>query len=246
MARKKDKKPREEPTRGHGWDASEAKEAKVAEGLKRSQMDEGKVTLIDRDLTTPVIETYDADTGALEGSILLKDGNREGLLGLVKIVENVSVELDHDSNIESMNFQGNLNIENPSKKDRIWDIDITLKNIEKTDLASEAIKIRELGTDDATNVETHKFQIKDAVPNLLLVKEYINTLPNADDVLTEREIEADLEKLKNKTSKAGSKVKVVEAKDEEEEEEEKEEEEDEDPEDDETYPDGRILWNLHR
>jgi hypothetical protein len=238
MARKKDKKPREEPTRGHGWDASEAKEAKVAEGLKRSQMDEGKVTLIDRDLTTPVIETYDADTGALEGSILLKDGNREGLLGLVKIVENVSVELDHDSNIESMNFQGNLNIENPSKKDRIWDIDITLKNIEKTDLASEAIKIRELGTDDATNVETHKFQIKDAVPNLLLVKEYINTLPNADDVLTEREIEADLEKLKNKTSKAGSKVKVVEAKDEEEEEEEKEEEEDEEPEDDETYPDG--------
>ena len=180
-----------------------------------------------------MIETYDADTGALEGSILLKDGNREGLLGLVKIVENVSVELDHDSNIESMNFQGNLNIENPSKKDRIWDIDITLKNIDKTDLASEDIKIRELGTDDATNVETHKFQIKNEVPNLLLVKEYVNTLPNADDVLTVRDIEADLDKLKNKTSKAGSKVKAVAT-----EVEEEEEEEEEEPDEDETYPDG--------
>ena len=231
MARKKDKKPQEEPKRRYGWDASEADEAKVADGLKRSQMDDGKVTLVDRDLTTPVIETYDADTGALEGSILLKDGNREGLLGLVKIVENVSVELDHDSNIESMNFQGNLNIENPSKKDRIWDIDITLKNIDKTDLASEDIKIRELGTDDATNVETHKFQIKNEVPNLLLVKEYVNTLPNADDVLTVRDIEADLEKLKNKTSRAGSKVKTVVT-------EVEEEEEEEEPDEDETYPDG--------
>jgi len=244
MARKKDKKHHEEPTRGSGWDASEAKEEKVAEGLKRSQMDDGKVTLIDRDLSTPVIETYDADTGALEGSILLKDGNREGLLGLVKIVENVSVELDHDSNIESMNFQGNLNVENPSKKDRIWDIDITLKNIDKTDLASEDIKIRELGTDDATNVETHEFQIKAEVPNLLLVKEYINTLPNADDVLTVRDIEADLEKLKNKTSKAGSNVKTVvteeEEEEEEDEEENEEEEEDEEPEEDETYPDGGV------
>ena len=232
MARKKDKKHREEaPTQKSGWDASEADESKVAEGLKRSDKDDGKVTLVDRDLTTPVIETYDADTGALEGSILLKDGNREGLLGLVKIVENVSVELDHESNIESMNFQGNLNIENPSKEDRIWDIDITLKNIEKTDLASEDIKIRELGTDDDTNIETHEFQIKDEVPNLLLVKEYVNTLPNADDVLTVRDIEADLEKLKNKTSKAGSKVKTVVT----EVEEEKEEEE---TDEDEIYPDG--------
>ncbi|MHA1669908.1 MAG: hypothetical protein ACTSV5_04940 [Promethearchaeota archaeon] len=235
MARKKDKKPREEPTQKYGWDASEADESKVAEGLKRSDKDDGKVTLIDRDLSTPVIETYDANTGALEGSILLKDGNREGLLGLVKIVENVNVDLDHESNIESMNFQGNLNIENPSKIDRIWDIDISLKNIDKTDLASEDIKIRELGTDDNTNVETHQFKIKDEVPNLLLVKEYVNTLPNADDVLTERDIEADLDKLKNKTSKAGSKVKAVvnEVEEEEEEEEEKNEEDD-------IYPDGGI------
>jgi uncharacterized repeat protein (TIGR01451 family) len=245
MARRKRGKSKE-PESKYGWDTSEAEESKVADGLKRSQMDEGKVTLVDRDISTPVIETYDKDTGALEGSILLKDGNREGLLGLVKIIEDVDVELDHESNIESMNFQGKLNVENPSKEDRLWDIDIELKNIEKTDLKSKNIKIQELGTDEDTNVETHEFLIKDAVPNLLLVKEYVNTLPNADDVLNNRDIENDLLKLKNKTSKAGSEVKKAEEEDEEEEdeeedEEEEDEEEDEDEEDedeDESYSDG--------
>ena len=235
MGRRKRGKSKE-PDQKYGWDSSEAEEAKVAEGLKRSQMDEGKVTLVDRDLSTPVIETYDKDTGTLEGAILLKDGNREGLLGLVKIIEDVDVELDHESNIESMNFQGKLNIENPSKKDRLWDIDIELKNIEKTDLKSKAIKIQELGTDEDTNVETHKFLIKAEVPNLLLVKEYVNTLPNADDVLNNRDIENDLLKLKSKTSKAGSEVKKVE--EEKEEELDEDESEDEDEDEDDSYSDG--------
>ncbi|MHA1782952.1 MAG: hypothetical protein ACTSUL_05925, partial [Promethearchaeota archaeon] len=165
MARKKDKKKKE--VSRMGWGAEEVEEAKIAEGLKRSDLDVGKVEIVDRDLTTPVIETYDADTGELEGAILLKDGNREGLLGLVKIIEDVNVELDHDSNIESLNFKGKLNVENPSKKDRLWDIDIELKNIEKTNLKSEIIKIRELGTEDDDNVESQAFAIKEEVPNLL-------------------------------------------------------------------------------
>ncbi len=99
MARKRDKRPREEPKPRYGFAAEEAAEEKLAEGLKRSELDDGKVVLVDRDISTPVIETYDATTGELEGSILLKDGNREGLTGLVKIIENVDVELDHNSNI---------------------------------------------------------------------------------------------------------------------------------------------------
>jgi len=126
MARKrKEKGVREAPRMG--WGVEEVEESRFAEGLKRSELDEGKVVLVDRDLSTPVIETYDADTGELEGSILLKNGNREGLLGLVKIVEHVNTKLDHYGNIESINFQGSLNIENPSKDDRLWDIDINLK-----------------------------------------------------------------------------------------------------------------------
>jgi len=225
MARKKEKKPREAPRThsGTGWAAEEVAEEKIAEGLKRSDLDDGKVTLIDRDLSTPVIETYDADTGELEGSILLKDGNREGLTGLVKIIENIDVELDHNANIDAMNFKGKLSVENQSKKDRIWDIDLTLKNIDSTSLKSNEIKIRELGTDKDTNTYTEDFVIKGEIKNLLLVKEYVNTLPEADNVLNIRDIESDLLKAKDKTSKAGTKVKEKNTFVEEEEEEEEEE-----------------------
>lgn len=238
MARK-DKKKKEKLTTRTTWGREEVEEAKVAEGLKRSDLDEGKVTLIDRDLTTPVIETYDADTGQLEGSILLKDGNREGLLGLVKIIEHVNAELDHDGNIESMNFKGKLNVENPSKKDRIWDIDIELKNIESTNLKTKEIKIRELGTDQKTSIKSQDFLLKQEARNLLLIKEYVNTLSNADEILNIRDIENDIMKLKDKTSKAGSNVvkkEVIVEKKVEEEEEEEEDEEEEDDED--TWSDG--------
>ena len=204
MARKKDKK-KKEPR--FGWGSEEVDEEKVAEGLRRTEMDEGKVRLVDRDISTPVIETYDADTGELEGSILLKDGNREGLLGLVKIDEAVDVNLDHNANIESINFTGKLNVENPSKKDRIWDIDIELKNIEGTNLKSNEIKIRELGTDAKTNLYSESFSITGEAKNLLLIKEYVNTLPDADSVLNLRDIETDLMRSKDKSSKVGKNVK---------------------------------------
>jgi len=226
MARKKEKKPREAPRTSTGWAAEEVAEEKIADGLKRSDLNDGKVTLIDRDLSTPVIETYDADTGELEGSILLKDRNREGLTGLVKIIEKVDVELDHDANINAMNFKGKLSVENQSKKDRIWDIDLTLKNIDRTTIKSNEIKIRELGTDNKTNTYTEDFAIKGEIQNLLLVKEYVNTLPEADNVLNIRDIESDLLKAKDKTSKAGTNVKEKSTFVEEEQEEEEEEEED--------------------
>ena len=53
MARKKVKKMRDLPRMG--WDATEVDESKVAEGLKRTEMDEGKVRLVDRDISTPYI-----------------------------------------------------------------------------------------------------------------------------------------------------------------------------------------------
>ena len=240
MARKKDKRTREEPKPRYGFADEEAAEEKLAEGLKRSELNDGKVVLVDRDISTPVIETYDANTGELEGSILLKDGNREGLTGLVKIIENVDVELDHDSNINSINFKGKLSVENQSKKDRLWDIDLSLKNIDSTSLKSNDIKIRELGTDKNTNTYSEDFVIKEEIKNLLLVQEYVNTLPDADSVLNIRDIETNLMKAKDKTSKAGAKVKERVAPVEEEEEEEEEELEEEEEEDDESLEDGGV------
>ncbi len=200
MARKKkEKKPKRTAM---GWDAEDKDEALAAKGLKRVDLDEGRVTLVDRDTSTPLIETYDAETGELEGSILLKDGNREGLVVQVKIVEEVKVEQEHDANITSIGFNGSLDVVNPSKVDRLWDIDILLKNIDATNLKSSEIKILELGTTEDDNVDSREFQIKGEAKNLLLVKEYINCLPNADDILNISDIESDLINLKGKTAAA--------------------------------------------
>ncbi|MHA1723436.1 MAG: hypothetical protein ACTSXH_01140 [Promethearchaeota archaeon] len=221
--KEKEKKKKEEPSTAH-WGAEEEDEALKAEGLKRIDMDVGRVELVDRDTSTPYIETYDEDTGELEGSILLKDENREGLLDLVKILEQVKLEQDHDANMKSIGFKGQLNVENPSKVDRLWDIDLTLKNIEQTTLKSGQIKIQELGVTEKDNVYSQDFQIKGEAKNLLLVKEYINTSSNADDILNIRDIENDLLSLKDKTGKAEA---IEEIEEEEEEEGEEEEEEDE-------------------
>ena len=205
MAKKDKKKKVTRPSTRMGYDATEAEEEIIAEALKRKDMDRGLVELIDRDTSTPVIETYDGDTGELEGSIVLKNGNREGLLALVKIIETVDVEQDHDVNIKSFAHSGKFNIENSSKVDRLWDIDVSLENIGSTDLKSKDISIRELGTESPDNVDSREFKITKDIKNLLLVKEFINTNPNADDVLNINDIEKELLKLKDKKSGVSSK-----------------------------------------
>ena len=223
---KKDKK--KKPPSRVGWDTTEAEEELIAEALKRKDLDTGLVELVDRDTATPVIETYDEDTGKLEGSIMLKNGNREGLLALVKIIEDVDVAQDHDGNIESFTHAGKLNIENPSKVDRLWDIDVSLENIGSTNLKSKEISIQELGTEEPENVDSRDFKITKDIKNLLLVKEFICTLPDADSVLNINDIEMELLKLKDKTGEASSKspntVKPAVVEEEEEEEEEEDEE----------------------
>ncbi|MFX1276694.1 MAG: hypothetical protein ACFFBP_09670 [Promethearchaeota archaeon] len=221
MARKRkveETKP-SKPSKTMGWDDEDKDEALEAEGLKSIDMDKGYVELVDRDTSTPYIETYDEKTGEVEGKILLKNGNRRGKLALVKIIEQVDVKQDHEANIDSIGFSGKLNVENPSTVDRIWDIDITLKNTSETNLKSDQIKIRELGTDKDNNVDSREFKITGEAKNLLLVKEYINTLSNAEDVLNIHDIERDLLKLQDHTASTTTI-----------EEEEEEEEEDEDEE----------------
>ncbi|MHA2281576.1 MAG: hypothetical protein ACXAC5_12080 [Promethearchaeota archaeon] len=234
---KKDKKKERRPSR-MGYDDSEAGEELIAEGLKRTDLDDGKVKLVDRDTATPVIETYDEDTGQLEGSILLKNGNREGLLALVKIIEDVEVKQDHDANVESFSFGGKISIENPSTADRLWDIDVVLDNVGSTDLKSKEISIRELGTEYPDNVETREFELKKDVQNLVLVKEFISTLTEADDVLNINDIENAILKLKEKSSKVSKKVVATIPPTAEDENEEEEDEEEDDEEEGETWEDG--------
>ncbi|MGQ4873106.1 MAG: hypothetical protein ACP6IY_03435 [Promethearchaeia archaeon] len=198
MARKKDKKKKKDEELG--WDAEDAEEAKEAEALLGTDMDEGRVVLEDKDKSTVGIETYDEDTGKKEGVIILKDGNTEGLLAQVRIVEQVGVEQDHNAEVKTISFSGKLEVENPSTVDRLWDIDISLTGTEVTNLESSQISIRELGTTDEDRKYEQEFQITGEAKNLLLIKEYINTLPDADSILNITDIEKDLDSLKEKKS----------------------------------------------
>jgi len=132
--------------------------------------------------------------------IILDERTTEGLSVLVELIEEVEVQQDHEANINQIGFNGKLLIENPSSIDRVWDIDISLTNTENTNLESNEIKIKELGISEEEKSYAQEFQLMGEIKNLLLVKEYINTNPNADDILNPKDIEGDLLKLKQKVS----------------------------------------------
>ncbi len=219
-------------------------------GLRLIDKEQGRAKL-ERDPENIIYtEKPGEDVSLLENYVLLKDGKRDGLIALVKIIEDVKVSQDHDANIESIGFSGKLNIENPSKKDRLWDINLVLKNIETTSLPPNEIKIQELGVTENDNIKSHEFKIEGEAKNLLLVKEYISTLPNADEILNIRDIETNLLNLKDKTAKAEEiaveeeaveeEEKKEEGEEEEEEEEEEKEEEEEEEEEGNEEPDGGV------
>ena len=123
-------------------------------------------------------------------------GRGEGLSAIVRIAEEVNVEQDHYATIKSINFNGSLNVENPSTADRIWDIKIAFEDVEGTSLDSNEILVKELGVTEDDNTDSREFEISGEAQNLLLVKEYVSSMPDADSILNSRDIETDLLKLK--------------------------------------------------
>jgi len=134
-----------------------------------------------------------------ESRIELRGGSEEGLLAIVKIAEDVKVEQDHDANLNSLNFSGQLIIENPSNEDRLWDIDVVLKDKDLTNLESDQIIIKELGIEEEDKTYSIDFEIAGDAQNNLLVKEYINTMENADEILNIRDIETHITGIKEKS-----------------------------------------------
>ena len=123
-------------------------------------------------------------------------GRGEGLSAIVRIAEEVNVEQDHYAEIKSINFSGSLNVENPSTVDRLWDIKITFEDVEGTNLDSNEIVIQELGVTEDDNTESREFELAGEAQNLLLIKEYVSSMSDADSILNQRDIETDLLKLK--------------------------------------------------
>jgi hypothetical protein len=117
------------------------------------------------------------------GDIIYPDEKREGLAAIIKLAESVNVEQDHYGEIEDINFTGKLEVMNPSTNNRLWDILLKFEDVEATDLKSPEIEIKELGTEEDDNTYSQEFELAEKVQNLLLIKEYINTLSNADEIL---------------------------------------------------------------
>jgi hypothetical protein len=91
--------------------------------------------------------TYDKRQGKKEGEIKLgPEGNKGKLVPLI-INESLEMALNHEGQVidkSKPKLIGNLTIENSSTKDRLWDLDLYLKDIDKTDLKDKTISIREL------------------------------------------------------------------------------------------------------
>lgn len=172
----------------------------IAEDMEKVDIKNGKVKLVDTRAVTPYIARTDEEEIEIEDQIVLDNGNMEGIVALVKITENVDVKQDHDVNVDSIEYNGELRIENPSSENRLWDLNLLLENADLTDLESNEIEIKELGTDEDDNSYVEEFQIEDKAKNLLLVKEFINTQPNANDILNLSDIERELSRYEKKLS----------------------------------------------
>jgi hypothetical protein len=77
----------------------------------------------------------------------------EGSLYKIYIMEEVELTLEHNGKMETSEISGKVSVENQGKKDRIWDIDITLKETQNTDIEEEDIHILKLETGDSWEKE---------------------------------------------------------------------------------------------
>ncbi len=165
-------------TMGVGED--EIGEMEKIDGFKSQQMDaddmgQGQVNLTDSRPETNGYETYDRDSGLEEGQITLGRAGKEGKLVPVKINEKLSMFLEHDGTpSEQKNITtGLFSIENNSSKDRLWDIDLKLKNINGTDLEEEKISIKELPPKKSEEIN---YSLNIDGKQDLEITEYISTL----------------------------------------------------------------------
>ncbi len=150
-----------------GFGAEEKAEVTHADKLKGQQMDKG----------TKVKggTTYDEKTGRPEGKVVLKDGNEEGLKVPIIIEEQVKSHLTHTGEkVEDEVISGLFKIQNPSKRDRLWDIDIKLKDIGSTSMEKEELSFRELEPEKDTQQE---YTIKtEKIAKHLEVKEFVSAM----------------------------------------------------------------------
>ena len=153
----------------YGFGKEERAEAAEAEKQKGKDMKKGKVSYGGK------TATYDKTTGRPEGQVVLKDGNEEGLLLPLILEEQVKSHVTHaGEKVEEETISGVFKVKNPSKRDRLWDIDVTLKNIESTSLEGAEFSFKEL---DPEKEQVKEYTIKtEKIQKHLEVTEFVSAL----------------------------------------------------------------------
>jgi len=81
--------------------------------------------------------------------------------------------LSADGDVVSQSVSGLLSINNPSEKDRLWDIDIFLNGLSHTDIDEGHLPVQEL---DPGNDHTREYEVSG--PRMLVVRERLDTKPD--------------------------------------------------------------------
>ena len=121
-------------------------------------------------------EVYVEPPSKREGGNIRVAGDVDGIPGdklygtLTEAEESV---LNADGTVVKQDVFGTMRLHNPSVKDRLWDIDITLHGIDHTDLDSTDVPFNELDADGEHNVEYGV-----SGPRMLVLRERIDTNPS--------------------------------------------------------------------
>ena len=84
--------------------------------------------------------------------------------------------LSSDGTVVKQKIQGTLTVNNPSKEDRIYDIDVLLDNADSTDIGGDQISVDEL---EAGKNYVKKYSVSDA--QMLILREALDTNPARDN-----------------------------------------------------------------
>ena len=84
--------------------------------------------------------------------------------------------LSSDGTVVKQKIQGTLTVNNPSKEDRIYDIDVLLDNADSTDIGGDQISVDEL---EAGKNYVKKYSVSDA--QMLILRESLDTNPARDN-----------------------------------------------------------------
>ena len=150
----------------------EEPEVEVTDALSSLSIDSDPVDAGSLDM--PVIEPTADHTGARVRPVSVVDS----LIGDKLHVQLHEVENTHvssDGEVQKQKVDGTLTLENPSDKDRLWDLDVFLTSTDNTDFDDSRLRVRELeaGADAS-------FDYSVSGPQMIRVSEVIDTHPERE------------------------------------------------------------------